>query len=295
MKLTKKRLMEVAGLRSPLNESANVKKAVDKNKAALLKAIENRLANDDDEYASDAVEKLIIKTAIEAGMDKQKAEDIPWMETYAVPNEMSAAENLKMLEDELTDTEADGGFESEKQAGNRTQKDLWMTTVAASTNNDKSKKAIYLGKGNDPAIKALVNTDTAKANNSKEGRQYTNYGNDHFFIMFDVPKQTKHIVSVDGGIKSIFKTGYPKDKSGNIELVYTKEKDGTTPLSQEFTEKLKANNFPIDSPSEMEPFDAAWKKYDDDKLPFTLKFNLQESNNESIFEQLTKVKKQLWK
>jgi hypothetical protein len=289
--------MEVAGLRSPLNESANVKKAVDKNKAALLKAIENRLANDDDEYASDAVEKLIIKTAIEAGMDKQKAEDIPWMETYAVPDEMSAAENLKMLEDELTDTEADGGFEPEKKSkGNKkTKNDLWMTTVQASTNNDKSKKAIYLGKGDQPAIKALVNTDTAKANNSKEGRQYTNYGNDHFFIMFDVPKQTKHIVSVNGGIKSIFKTGYPKDKSGKIELVYTKEKDGTTPLSQEFTEKLKANKFPIDSPKEMEPFHKTIGMHHGDSTEFKVKFNLQESNNESIFEQLTKVKKQLWK
>ena len=120
MKLTRKRLMEVAGLRSPLNESANVKKAVNKNKAALLKAIENRLANDDDEYASDAVEKLIIITAIEAGMDKQIAKDVPWMETYAVPDEMSAAENLKMLEDELTDTEADGGFEPEKKSKEKT-------------------------------------------------------------------------------------------------------------------------------------------------------------------------------
>lgn len=105
MKLTKKRLMEMAGLRCPLNES--VEAAINKNKTALSAAIKKRLADPEDMDAHDAVEKLIIKTAIEAGMDKQEAQDIPWMETYAVPGDSTVAGDLEELQIEIEDALAD--------------------------------------------------------------------------------------------------------------------------------------------------------------------------------------------
>ena len=82
--------------------------AINKNKASLLRAIKDRLANDEDADAHDTVNDLIIKTAIEAGMNKQEAEDTPWMESYAIPDEMSAEESLEMLEAELNDRKDDG-------------------------------------------------------------------------------------------------------------------------------------------------------------------------------------------
>ena len=95
----------MAGLRCPLNES--VEAAINKNKTALSAAIKKRLADPEDMDAHDAVEKLIIKTAIEAGMDKQEAQDIPWMETYAVPGDSTVAGDLEELEIEIEDALAD--------------------------------------------------------------------------------------------------------------------------------------------------------------------------------------------
>ena len=96
---------------------------------------------------------------------------------------------------------------------------------------------------------------------------------------------------MDRGIKSIFKAD---DKSGKVELIYTKEKDGTTPLSQELTEKLKYYKFPIDNPKEMELLNKAAEERGA-STSFKVRYYLQESSNESIFKQITKVKKQLWK
>ena len=102
MKLSRKRLMEIAGL--SVNESTGkVQAAIQKNKTALLQAIKKRLADPEDFDAHDEVQELIVKTAVDAGMDRQDAEDTPWMESYAVPDEMTPEENLEMLEDELSE------------------------------------------------------------------------------------------------------------------------------------------------------------------------------------------------
>lgn len=79
------------------------KAAITNNKAALTVAINKRLANDEDQSASDAVEALLIKTAIDAGLPKEYAENYPWMENYAVPEESTAAEDIKMLQGHLED------------------------------------------------------------------------------------------------------------------------------------------------------------------------------------------------
>jgi hypothetical protein len=95
--------------RSRLNESSSkVRSAIQKNKAALMQALRKRLRNEEDMNAYDAVEKLIIQTAVDAGMDKRDAENTSWMEAYAIPGEMTAQENMEMLEGELSEREADG-------------------------------------------------------------------------------------------------------------------------------------------------------------------------------------------
>ena len=85
-----------------LNEN-KAKAAIDKNKAALTAAINKRLANDEDQRPYEAVEALLIKTAIDAGLPKEYAEDYPWMENYAVPEESTAAKDIKMLQGHLED------------------------------------------------------------------------------------------------------------------------------------------------------------------------------------------------
>lgn len=106
MKLTRKRLMEMAGL--SLNENTQALAAINKNKAALSAAIKKRLANPEDEDAHDAVENLIIKTATEAGIPKDFAEEqIPWMEYYAVPDNSTVAGDLEALQSEIEDMLAD--------------------------------------------------------------------------------------------------------------------------------------------------------------------------------------------
>lgn len=74
-----------------------------KNKAALTQAINKRLKNGEDSYAYEAVESLLIKTAIEAGVPKKYAEDVPWMEYYAVPGECTVKGDLEALEEDLID------------------------------------------------------------------------------------------------------------------------------------------------------------------------------------------------
>jgi hypothetical protein len=93
-----------AEIASILKETAaDVIAAIAKNKAALTAAISKRLKNDEDTSAYEAVESLIIKTAIEAGVPKKYAEDAPWMETYAVPGESTVKSDLEGLEGELID------------------------------------------------------------------------------------------------------------------------------------------------------------------------------------------------
>jgi transcription termination factor NusB len=93
-----------AEIASILEETAaDVIAAIAKNKAALTAAISKRLKNDEDTSAYEAVESLIIKTAIEAGVPKKYAEDVPWMETYAVPGESTVKSDLEGLEGELID------------------------------------------------------------------------------------------------------------------------------------------------------------------------------------------------
>ena len=93
-----------AEIASILKETAaDVIAAIAKNKAALTAAISKRLKNDEDTSAYEAVESLIIKTAIEAGVPKKYAEDVPWMETYAVPGESTVKSDLEGLEGELID------------------------------------------------------------------------------------------------------------------------------------------------------------------------------------------------
>jgi len=82
---------------------AEVIAVIAKNKAALTAAISKRLKNDEDTSAYEAVESLIIKTAIEAGLPKKYAEDATWMETYAVPGESTVKSDLEGLEGELID------------------------------------------------------------------------------------------------------------------------------------------------------------------------------------------------
>jgi len=95
--------MELAGVLIKENTAADVIAAIAKNKAALTAAISKRLKNDEDTSAYEAVESLIIKTAIEAGVPKKYAEDAPWMETYAVPGESTVKSDLEGLEGELID------------------------------------------------------------------------------------------------------------------------------------------------------------------------------------------------
>ena len=103
MKITRIRLMELAGLLIKENTATNVIAAIAKNKAALTAAISKRLKNPEDTSAYEAVESLIVKTAIDAGVPKKYAEDAPWMETYAVPEESTAKDDLKRLEEDLID------------------------------------------------------------------------------------------------------------------------------------------------------------------------------------------------
>lgn len=97
------RLMELAGIPIKENTAAAAISAITKNKAALTQAINKRLKNAEDTSAYEAVESLIIKTAIEAGVPKKYAEDVPWMESYAVPGESTVKGDLEMLEGELID------------------------------------------------------------------------------------------------------------------------------------------------------------------------------------------------
>lgn len=103
MKTSKIRLMELAGLSIKENTATNVIAAIAKNKVALTAAISKRLKNPEDTSAYEAVESLIVKTAIDAGVPKKYAEDVPWMETYAVPEESTAKDDLKRLEEDLID------------------------------------------------------------------------------------------------------------------------------------------------------------------------------------------------
>ena len=96
--------MELAGLSIKENTATDVIAAIAKNKAALTAAISKRLKNPEDTSAYEAVESLIIKTAIDAGVPKKYAEDAPWMETYAVPGESTVKGDLEMLEEDLIDT-----------------------------------------------------------------------------------------------------------------------------------------------------------------------------------------------
>ena len=96
--------MELAGFSIKENTATDVIAAIAKNKAALTAAISKRLKNAEDTSAYEAVESLIIKTAIEAGVPKKYAEDAPWMETYAVPGESTVKGDLEMLEEDLIDT-----------------------------------------------------------------------------------------------------------------------------------------------------------------------------------------------
>lgn len=150
--------MEMAGLRSPLNESADVTKAINKNKAALTAAIKKRLANEEDMDAHDAVESLLIKTAIEAGLPKDFAENHPWMETYAVPGEGTAAEDLDALQGDLEDMLADpdimssGSSKSTKElSGDELIKKLndagFFEKVAKALDEAKSAYITAAGKG----------------------------------------------------------------------------------------------------------------------------------------------------
>lgn len=104
---SKKRLMEIAGISHLYESSANNKSAVasaiNKNKAALTSAIKDRLADDENIDLHDRVEKLLIKTAIEAGLPIEYVEKIPWMEGFAVPGDSSPAKDLKNLQDFLED------------------------------------------------------------------------------------------------------------------------------------------------------------------------------------------------
>jgi len=95
--------MELAGLHLNEDVSSQVKAAIAKNKTALSAAIEKRLANDEDERPYTEVEKLLIKTAIEAGVSKEFAEDVPWMEYYAIPEESTVNSDLANLEEALID------------------------------------------------------------------------------------------------------------------------------------------------------------------------------------------------
>ena len=132
MQLTRKRLMEVAGLRNLLNESA--KAAIKKNKAALSAAIEKRLADPEDMDAHDAVEKLIIKTALNAGLPKDWVKDQPWMEQYAVPDESTADGDIENLEAELNDSLNDPDIMS---SGSSKEKD-----VSANSNGEEIIKVL---------------------------------------------------------------------------------------------------------------------------------------------------------
>lgn len=170
MKLTRKRLMEVAGL--PINESADVIKAINKNKAALSAAIKKRLADPEDMDAHDAVEKLIIKTAIEAGMDKQEAQDIPWMETYAVPGDSTVARDLEELQIEIEDalanpdTTSTGSSNSSGEEIIKVLEELGTFDNMAKTLDQigaaytkGASQGVYLigGGGTDPIVANIVN------------------------------------------------------------------------------------------------------------------------------------------
>ena len=94
----------MAGLPIKENTATDVIAAIAKNKAALSADISKRLKNPEDTSAYEAVESLIIKTAIDAGVPKKYAEDAPWMETYAVPDgESTVKGDLEMLEEDLID------------------------------------------------------------------------------------------------------------------------------------------------------------------------------------------------
>ena len=142
--------MEVAGLL--INENADATNAIKNNKAALTAAIKKRLANEEDMDAHDAVESLLIKTAIEAGLPKDFAEDHPWMETYAVPGEGTAAKDLDALQGDLEDMLADPNIMSSGSSEKNELED-YLDILNDASESWLKVKAIYLSKGADPAIK----------------------------------------------------------------------------------------------------------------------------------------------
>ena len=71
-------------------ETKKIAMAVKKNRSALIQLVRANLAKPEDARMADEVQNLLVKTAIEAGMNQPAAEDISWME------ELESKDNVKM-------------------------------------------------------------------------------------------------------------------------------------------------------------------------------------------------------
>lgn len=164
MKLSQFRRLIKEEIQKVLKEAANpqVMAAINKNKAALTAAIKNRLTNDWDEEASDAVETLLKKTALEAGLPKSYVERYPWMENYAVPDESTVAKDLSNLQGHFQDALNDPNITATTtKSGSNTQQTRDVLVKAA------SQGVYYLGLSFRPAIKKRVEDAIARGSNLK--------------------------------------------------------------------------------------------------------------------------------
>lgn len=140
--------MEIAGISHLYESSANNKSAVasaiNKNKAALTSAIKDRLADDENMDLHDRVERLLTKTAIEAGLPKESVEKYPWMEGFAVPGDSSPAKDLKNLQDFLEDALDNPEITQSTTKSTGTEKPK-VSTLSAAQATSAFKKAINQG------------------------------------------------------------------------------------------------------------------------------------------------------
>ncbi len=179
MKLSQFRRLIKEEIKKVLKEAANPKviAAINKNKAALTAAIKNRLANDWDEEASDAVEALLKKTALEAGLPKAYVNKYPWMENYAVPDESTVAKDLSNLQGHFEDALNDPDImTATAKSGSNTQqtRDVYMKAA--------SQGVYHLGLSFQPAIKKRVEDAITRGSNLKE------WLDTEFIVVKDGPK-----------------------------------------------------------------------------------------------------------
>ena len=162
MKLSQFRRLIKEEVKKVLKEAANpqVMAAINKNKAALTAAIKNRLTNDWDEEASDAVEALFKKTALEAGLPKAYVERYPWMENYAVPDESTVAKDLSNLQGHFQDALNDPEImtaTTKSGPGMQQARDVYMKAASQGIYN--------LGQGKQPAIRKRMDDANNRGSN----------------------------------------------------------------------------------------------------------------------------------